>query len=105
MDFDDVDGLLDRLQIAAMLVGLAGVAFYLGLVLGAKTIAVGEPVFPAVMLPNLFWTGGQATGLFVTAYDATLSAIWVAVAVIVATVAASAYRQRQSASAEATDAE
>jgi hypothetical protein len=67
--------LLAELPLALGLVGLLIAAFFIGTIVGAEAMAVGEPVFPPRLLPGLI-AHGQATDTFLTVYETTKTALW-----------------------------
>jgi hypothetical protein len=66
---------LAELPLAVGLVGLLVAAFFVGTIVGAEAMAVGEPVFPPRLLPGLLGHG-QATGMYLRVYETTKTALW-----------------------------
>jgi len=84
---------LAELPLAIGLVGLLVAAFFLGTIVGAESMAAGEPVFPPRWLPGLIGHG-QATDTFLRVYEATTTALWVCSLGVLGAVALSALVDR-----------
>jgi hypothetical protein len=90
---DPGSDVLAELPLALGLVGLLVAAFFVGTIVGAESMAVGEPVFPPRWLPGLLGHG-HATDTFLMVYQTTKMALWGCSIGVVGTVVLSALVNR-----------
>jgi len=90
---DPGSDVLAELPLALGLIGLLVAAFFIGTIVVAESMAVGEPVFPPRWLPGLLGHG-QATDTFLMVYQTTKTVLWLCSGAVVGFVVLSALVNR-----------